>query len=126
MLAVVVRKLLQKNKKLSAQVKREDPAQATLALLKKGRSVEEISKARERKPSTIITHIEKLRAEKKITYTDVAHLSRGKEYEIEIAFTAFEKIGTERIAPIFSKLGGRVSYDVLHLAKVLFLLKNST
>jgi len=113
-----------KEQRLSAQIKREDPLQATLALLRKGRSVEEIAQARERKPSTIITHLEKLRIEKKITSADVAHLSRGKEDEMETAFAAFEKMSTERLAPIFSKLGGRVSYDTLHLARVLFLLKN--
>ena len=113
-----------KEQKLAAQIKREDPLKATLALLQKGRSVEEIAQARERKPSTIITHLEKLRTEKKITHADVAHLLRGREDEMESVFTAFEKMGTERLAPILSKLSGNVSYDTLHLARVLFLLQN--
>lgn len=107
----------------SARTVREDPTKATLILLKEGKSIEDIAKARDRKPGTIITHLNKLREAGHITYGDVAHLTRGQEIDIEVAIDAFAKFGTEHLAPIFSKLGGRVSYDTLHLARVLFLLK---
>lgn len=106
----------------SAKTAREDPTKATLVLLREGKSLDDIAKARERKSSTIITHLDQLREAGHISLGDVAHLARGREADIEAAHGAFAALGTEKLAPIFAKLGGRVPYETLHLARVLFLL----
>ena len=116
-------KELSENEQHNARTAREDPTKATLALLLEGKSIEEIAKARDRKFGTIITHLDKLRESGRISFSDTKHLARGKEVSIESAYGAFSALGTEKLASIFSKLGGDVSYDTLRLARVLFLLK---
>ncbi|HQU07486.1 MAG: hypothetical protein B7X04_00380 [Parcubacteria group bacterium 21-54-25] len=116
--------VLSKEEQHAATGPREDPIQATLALLRTGHSIEEIAALRARKQSTIITHIEHLHDAGALSYADVAHLLRGREEDIETAHTAFTLLGTERLAPVFSKLHKSISYDTLHLARVLFLLKD--
>ncbi len=116
--------VLDKVEQLSAKAKREDPTKATLTLLHEGKTIDEIASVRNRKPSTIITHLEKLYDEQHLTRKDVVHLMRGKKDNVEIIFSAFEKIGTNKLAPVFSSLNGEVSYDTLHLARIVFLLRN--
>ncbi|HFC10977.1 MAG TPA: AAA family ATPase [Candidatus Kaiserbacteria bacterium] len=117
-------KVLSEDEQHNAKTAREDPTKATLVLLREGKSIEEIAKARDRKPGTIITHLDKLRESGHISFSDVSHLARDIDTDIDTAFGAFKTLGTEKLSPVFSKLGGRVSYDTLHLARVLFLIKN--
>ncbi len=112
------------NQQISLQTKCSDPTKATLILLRKGQNIETIAKMRSRKPSTIITHIEKLYKDNQIKQKDIEHLFRNNRDEVEMIFTVFEKIGTDHLAPVFSKLSGCISYDVLRLARVSFLLRN--
>ncbi|VAW32013.1 Putative helicase [hydrothermal vent metagenome] len=117
-------KVLSEDEQHNAKTAREDPTKATLVLLREGKSIEEIAKARDRKPGTIITHLDKLRESGHISFSDVSHLARDIDTDIDTAFGAFKTLSTEKLSPVFSKLGGRVSYDTLRLARVLFLIKN--
>lgn len=117
---------LSKEEQNTARSVREDTAKATLTLLRDGKSIDDIAKIRSLKLGTIITHIDKLREAGHIVKGDVKHLSRGREMDIEMAFGAFSSLGTKRIAPIFSKLKGEVSYETLSLARVLFLIEQKS
>ena len=114
-----------KGEQKKARTMREDPAKATLVLLREGKNLDEIAKARDRKPSTIIAHLNKLRESGRVSRSDLLCVARGREDDVEKALGAFKTLGIERLAPVFAKLGGNVSYDTLHLARVVFLFDQS-
>ncbi|MCC7436621.1 AAA family ATPase [Candidatus Nomurabacteria bacterium] len=98
-------------------------AEKTLALIKEGCSIEEISKVRKLSESTVIDHLVSLEASGRLSYDQVyglcsKHLIDGLPEIIK----AFDKKGSDKLSPAWKSLGQRYSFDELKLAKVLLLL----
>lgn len=97
--------------------RRERRWQKTLALIRSGKTIEEVARERGRSGGTILEHLEALHALRKLRRADIAHLARGKESTIEVIWNAFRSSGTERLD---HDLVGRYSADDLRLARLLF------
>lgn len=92
----------------------------TLQLVSEGRDIEEVARIRGRTAGTILAHLEKLHAIDKIQPDTVLHLLRGREEIYAEIHEAFRLLGTERLRPIFDHLGGRVPFETIRLARLLF------
>ena len=92
----------------------------TLALFKERKGISEIAHVRELKEGTIISHLEKLRANKKIEKEEIERVipSRLKKElpKIHRVFAAFDD---DKLFPVFQKLNGAYSYDDLRLARMV-------
>lgn len=91
----------------------------TLALIRSGKTIAEVAKMRGRTEGTILEHLEALRALNKLSVQDIAHLARGSEEAIAKIHRAFCELGTNKLSPIFKKLGGAYSYDKLRIARLM-------
>lgn len=102
-----------------SRVGRPSTYEETLALVKQGKTIQDIAAEREFVPSTICTHIEKLYAEGKLEKADVLRVIpaelRVSLPELQAALQASEN----RLGLVFEKLGGRYSYDDLRFARML-------
>ncbi len=79
-------------------------------------SIEEIAKVQGLKKRRIVHHIEKLiEGGEKI---DINYLIPSKE-EFKIIESAFEKIGFERLTPIYDYFNGEYSYEDLRLVRII-------
>lgn len=104
-----------------------DPAkntrEITLDMLNDGKSVSEIAASRNLKASTIIDHIYDLLFAKKIDESRIAHLAprdeKGRADMFSIHET-FEKLGADKLKPVYEHHEGLYSYDTLRLARLLF------
>lgn len=91
----------------------------TLLLWQKGNSIAEIAKERSLTEGTIISHLEKLVGQNKISPSDVSHSFPPALIKSLPEITdVFTQLGFERLAPVFEKLGGRYSYDQLRLCRL--------
>ena len=99
------------------------PRLETLAFIREGGTIEEAAKKQNKTVGTILTHLEDLRTEGLLNLRDVAHLKDGTEDGIEEIHSAMEKVGYEKLTPIFKRLGGAYTYDTIRLARLLFEIK---
>lgn len=94
--------------------------EATKQLLLRKLSLAEIATSRGMAESTIATHLEELSAQKKISSPDLLHLRAGKEETLWKIHEALRVVGAERLKPVFDYLGGRIPYETIRLARLLF------
>ncbi len=95
----------------------------TLALIRQGMDCQGIVEARSMTMGTILGHIEKLFEDGKITKSDCETLFHSDERVVpDVVVRAFEKLGSEKLAPVFTSLHGKYSYDDLKRMKVLIVL----
>jgi ATP-dependent DNA helicase PIF1 len=93
----------------------------TLALVKEGNSLTEMAKARGMVAGTVAAHIEKLYAEGALSEKEVKALLSGKAREnLADIHAAYEELGYERLAPAFSHLKKRFTFEDLKLARALY------
>lgn len=92
----------------------------TLELVRAGKTADEAARAQNRKPATILQHIEELLVLEKISRSDLAHLARGKETAIAEIHGAFQKLGVDRLKPAYDHFSGRFSYEIIRLARLLY------
>jgi hypothetical protein len=92
----------------------------TLELVLAGKSLEAMADDQGRVPGTILSHLEELLTLEKITLADIAHLAYGKEGAIAKAHEAFKILTPEHLKPVYEHLHGKVPYDTLHLARLLY------
>ncbi|MFA6463860.1 MAG: helix-turn-helix domain-containing protein [Candidatus Paceibacterota bacterium] len=93
----------------------------TLSLWKEGKTMKEIAKARKLKERTIFDHIEHLFDKKEISREEIMKLARPKlKKSLPQINKVFEKIGKEKLTPVFEKFEGEYSYDDLRIARMLF------
>lgn len=92
----------------------------TLALIQSGKTIADVAKMRGRTEGTILEHLESLRALGKLSPQDIAHLVRGSEQAIAKIHDAFSELGTDKLSPVFEKLGGVYSYEKLRIARLIF------
>jgi len=97
--------------------------QKTKEMILKRFSIEEIAKVQELKERRIIYHIEKLiEGGEKI---DINYLFPSKE-NFEILKSAFEKIGLERLAPIYNYFEGKYSYEEIRLVRMIMISEKNS
>ncbi len=95
--------------------------EATLALLQEGKSLQEVAKERGVVLGTIVSHIEKLRKEGRLSDDDVLSYASGRlEDALPKIHAAFDELGSERLAPVFSHLKRRYTFEELKLARALY------
>ncbi len=95
--------------------------EATFALLKSGKSIREIAKARGLVETTISSHVFDLFSKGRINRADIEPLvSPPLKQSIPTIHAAFKELGLERLTPVFEKLNGVYSYDDLRLARMLY------
>lgn len=124
----VVRRLVEEKKESSDDndvipvrtSRKERRWERTLTLITGGKNVEEAARARGRKPETIIQHLEELLILKKLTLSDIAHLTKGNEDAIMEIHGTFKNLGALRLKPIYDHFGGRFSYEIIRLARLFF------
>jgi len=92
----------------------------TLELLNKGLTIAEIAKETGYTEGTIFKHAELLKSSRKLSPENTAHLNRGLEREIGKVHEAMRNIGAEKMRPIHDHFDGKISYDVIRLARILY------
>ncbi|MGH7886559.1 MAG: AAA family ATPase [Candidatus Binatia bacterium] len=93
--------------------------QRTLSLIRSRNTIPAVAQMCGRTEATILQHLESLRALGKLSVPDIAHLARGSEPAIANIHAAFRELGSEKLSPVFDKLGGAYSYDQLRLARIM-------
>lgn len=93
--------------------------EATRQLVIAGKTLAQIAKERDRAPGTILDHLEELLQEGEISRKEIARLAKGHEKEIAKAQSAFLKTSDTRLSSIHQALGGKVSYELIRLARIL-------
>lgn len=105
-------------------------ASKTIEIVKQfmaGTSVLALSQQHKVKTNTIYTHLYKYAQAGKKFMGDgalLAELSISKDSLIA-GIAAFEKCGYERLKPVYDELDAVLSYDQLHMLRVLFVAQNS-
>lgn len=103
--------------------KKVDTFAQTHELLKEGKSVSQIMRARNLTESTVWSHIERLAADKTISIEDTRSLepTDGEWLSIrERLYAIMEEEGTELLKPIFEAANEEYSYDLIRLGRVQF------
>ena len=91
----------------------------TLALIRSGKTIATVAEMRGRTEGTILEHLESICALGKLSAQDIAHLARGSDQAISEIHGAFRELNTDKLSPVFEKLGGAYSYDKLRIARIL-------
>jgi len=107
-------------KPLRQRVKKGSTLSVTHECLLKNMSVADIATLRGVTTGTIVSHIEELNSAGKIAPSAVAPLLHGKEDTVKKIHEAMRELGTSPLKPIFEKLDGRVSYETIRLARIIF------
>jgi|TARA_B100001971_G_C18235510_1_gene566851 RecQ family ATP-dependent DNA helicase len=116
---IVLEKILGRSQKKRARHLSRN-YQKTKEMILKKLSIEEIAKFQELKERRIIYHIEKL-IEGGETI-DINYLIPSKE-KFDIIKSAFEKIGVERLAPIYNYFDEKYSYEEIRLVRMIMMSK---
>lgn len=88
-----------------------------------GRSFEQLAEELQVRPDTIIQHlINYVLAGNALRQNDeFLALSRLTGQQQAIVLGAFQKLGAERLKPVFEELGGTISYDELKILRLNYL-----
>ncbi len=98
---------------------KEPKWQKTFDLILAKKTIDEICATLDRKPSTIMDHVDDLLALKKIVVTDLAHLLQLPGInEIHQAYQAGLK--PEFLKPAYEHFNGFYGYDLIRLARILY------
>ncbi|MDP2933864.1 MAG: helix-turn-helix domain-containing protein, partial [bacterium] len=100
----------------SARVRRWE---YTLAFIRSGKTIATVAKIRSQTKGTILKHLESLRSLGKLPVQDIAHLAHGFEHAVAEIHDAFRELDTDKLSPVFEKLGGAYSYGELRIARLL-------
>lgn len=93
---------------------------ATFALFKGGKTIQEIAAERSITVSTVFSHIYKLHTAKRIKAEEIEpHISSELKRALPVIHAAFKENGTEFLKPVFQKFEGKYSYNDLHFARML-------
>ena len=103
----------------SGNARREPRWERTLTLIRSGKTIATVAEMCGRTEATILQHLESLRRLGKLSAKDIAHLGRGSEPAIAKIQAAFRELGTDKLSPVFEKLGGAYAYDQLRIARMM-------
>ncbi len=94
----------------------------TKDLLVQGKSIAEIAKERELTEGTIIAHLEQLAGAGEIDLEhDALHIFKEHETKLLKVHEALEKLGRQSSSELFKYLKGKVSYDLIRLARIFYI-----
>ena len=101
---------------------KKSTVEETKALLQKGNDIDEIARLRSLTVGTVCDHIEKLIKSSELARGEIkgAIPERIQKHEAAI-HNAFEKVGHDKLAPVFSLLKGKHTYDDLRIARLTFI-----
>ena len=88
-------------------------AATSIVMFREGRSVDQVAAARQLKASTVYTHLAAAIGEGILSLGDVIDLTDAEYAEIESAFETCADAAPGKLSPIFEKLGGKYTYDIL-------------
>ena len=92
----------------------------TLELYKNGKDVVEIAKTRGYVESTIITHLERLKSQSKLSPDELKRIiPKNLSKDLAKIHKTFEETGGEKLSPVFNKFNGKYSYHELRLARLM-------
>ena len=102
--------------------KRATPTrEITRELLGQKLSLAEMAKERNMTEGTIVSHLEQLAEEKKIDpFRDLDHLRSTYGSTFDHVHEAIRLCGSSPLKPVYEHLGGKISYETLRLARLLF------
>lgn len=90
---------------------------ATLEMLKKKMSLQDIADERGLTLGTILTHVEKLKGADQLP--DIGHLKASRPTEdFDAVLDAFRKSGDGKLTPIHRQFGGKYSFEELRLVRL--------
>jgi len=94
---------------------------ATYDLIKEGKTIADIKALRGLTTGTIADHLEKLKNVGRITRKEIKDLMPERIMKVlPIIEAAFEKAGYEKLAPAYTELKGKYTYDDLKLARLIY------
>ncbi len=97
----------------------------TKRLLQEKKSIAAIAKERKMTESTIWGHIEDLIGEGQLVQGDIEHLAPNEWADIwPMVRRAIEKVGDEKLKPIFEALNEEYDYDIVRLGRCYWHLQN--
>jgi hypothetical protein len=99
--------------------KKRDTLEVTRVFLAEGKTIAQVARARKLTEGTIIGHLEQLYMRDAVSREALEAAAKGRERDIERALAAWRETGEGPMTPVFKKLGGKVSYDIIRLARVL-------
>lgn len=112
-------------KSRSAGKEKLDTYRQTWQLWNEEKSVVQIAKARGLKEGTILGHIEKLFTKGRINPADLSRLiTPSLARALPKIHAAFCELGTDKLSPVFEKLGGAHSYDQLRIARLALIARS--
>lgn len=101
------------------RIEKVDTRVATLELVKKELSLEEIAIERKLKPGTIVNHLEELKQKKELSADALAHLvSAKKKKELAPIIAVIKKKKLTALTPIYAALDGAHSFEDIRLARL--------
>ncbi len=95
----------------------------TRLLLVNGQSIEEIARARAMSVETITNHIDRLAKEGALSPGDIAHIKFDPK-QLDAVTAAAEKLGGEKLAPIYYHLKEQCSYNDIRLLMAIHIIHN--
>lgn len=102
-------------------LKKTSTYDATLELVEEGMMLKDVAKKRGLTLGTIADHIEKLIDSERLSRTKVVPLIDDKlTNALPTIFSIFKELGTKRLAPAFSRLKQKYSFDELKIARALY------
>lgn len=111
------------------RVKAESTYAVTKDMLLQGRSVRDISIARDLTETTVWTHIERLVEDGELKAEDIKHLEPTDVDWLEarqIMDAAMDACGTEKLKPIYEAAGERYDYVLVRLARMQYQLEGKS
>lgn len=92
----------------------------TFNLWEQGKTIKQIAEIRNLSENTILSHIEKLVANKKVSRADLmAIISVDLLLNLPLIHQEFKKYEDDRLTPIFEFFNGRYSYEELKIARMM-------
>ena len=107
------------------KTKKEPTILTTVALIKKGMTIEAAAKERDLTPGTILKHLEELQMSGKLPKDDIRHLHADAKESIELIHSTFRVLNHQQLKPTFARLNGAFSYETIRLARLLYGIDSS-
>ena len=109
-----------KPKKSKFKEKKPSTYEETLKLLKAGKSIAGIAKARGLTEGTILSHLEKLAFQGKVNADEILpFIDTALKKSLGTIHDAFRALDTDKLSPIYEHFSSKYSYDELRVARML-------
>ncbi len=93
---------------------------ATLALIKEGKTIEDVARARGMTEGTIVSHVEDLVLKNRLSRAELMPLiNTALVSALPVIHAVFREATNHKLKPVFEKFGGKYSYNDLRLARLM-------